>query len=53
MFVSFWSESSLHNSIAGEATNIVNFTGYYVDPLSSEIVKTVVLFIETKRYLYD
>ena len=49
MFVSFWAESSLHDTINGEATKIVNFTGIYTDPGSAEIIQTVVLHTEANR----
>lgn len=49
MFVSFWAESSLHDTIYSEVNKIVNFTGIYTDPVSAEIVQTVVLHTEAKR----
>ena len=49
MFVSFWAESSLHNSIADEATKVLSFTDNYTDPAATEIVNTVILLIEGRR----
>ena len=57
IFVSFWAESSLHNAITGEASKIVSFTNssFIEDTAGSaaiDIVESVVLFIEAKRYMY-
>ena len=56
IFVSFWAESSLHNAITGEASKIISFTNssFIEDTAGSaavDIVETVVLFIEAKRYV--
>ena len=50
MFVSFWAESSLHDSVANEANKVLGFTfaDNYTDPAATEVINQIVL-IEGKR----
>ena len=51
--MSFWAESSLHNAISGEASKITGFingSSYVEDTIASDIVETIVLLIERRRY---
>ena len=50
MFVAFWAESSLHHAITSESSNIVNLANSSNVSDTVDIVKTVVLLVEGKRY---
>ena len=47
LFVTFWAESSLHGSITGEASKVLNAT----DDIGAA-VDGLVLFVEQKRYVW-